>query len=207
MEDMLSNQNEDIFGQDDAQQQGNGNETADDIFGDNTGHQEPLLGGGGDASNAQDGQGDNADDIFGSPQQDQQNSTDVFGAQAQGDADDIYSAGPAEPAEPERESALVEWQKQKDQEIAAIDAQEEKDVAEMKEKARKQLDDYNKKVDEAQAKRAKHNLDVDKETFAALNSHPENQWESVVTYIDFNRSDLHEKDVSRMKSLLLQLKH
>ena len=203
---MLSNSNDDIFAQGGAAPAGSG-DTADDIFGDNAPQQ--VQQNSNDVLDLPEDEpaGGNADDIFGSGQPEQQNSADIFGAPAQGEADDIYSAGPAEPAEPERESALVEWQRQKDQEIAAIDAAEEKEIAEMKEKAKKQLDDYNKKVDEAQANRAKHNLDVDKETFETLNSHPENQWERVVTYIDFNRADLHEKDVSRMKSLLLQLKH
>jgi hypothetical protein len=34
-----------------------------------------------------------------------------------------------------------------------------------------------------------------------------NQWEKVVGFIDFNRSDLHERDVAKFKTLLLQLKH
>ena len=74
-------------------------------------------------------------------------------------------------------------------------------------KSRNSLDSFNKKIAEAQEKRGKDNLAVDEQTFASLKETPQNKWERVVKYIDFNRSDLHEKDVSKMKSLLLQLKH
>ena len=49
-----------------------------------------------------------------------------------------------------------------------------------------------------------YNKEIDDETLQKHGS--DNKWEGVAGYIDFNRSDLHEKDVSRMKSLLLQLK-
>ena len=203
---MLSNSNEDLFGQQ-PQQQGSDNEVevADDIFGTPSGNGTPQNSA--DIFAAPQGSnGGMADDIFGTPAPAEQNAADIFGG-SQNNADDIYAGGPAEPAVPERESALVEWQRQKDQEISVIDEKEAKEIAEMKEKASKELAAYNKKVQEAQENRAKHNLSVDQETIASLNSTPENKWERVVSYIDLNRTDLHEKDVSRMKSLLLQLKH
>ncbi|EAY18688.1 hypothetical protein TVAG_062930 [Trichomonas vaginalis G3] len=121
--------------------------------------------------------------------------------------DDIYAAYNEPAAEPEKVSALVEWQEKKNVEIAQIDSKEEEDIQKMKQKANDDLAAYYKKLEEGQESRKKHNLDVDKETIASLEEKHDNQWEGVVSFIDFNRADLHVKDVSRMKTLLLQLKH
>ena len=203
MEDMLAGNNEtDLFGS--AEQPltgGAAGETADDIFGDSPQPQQ-----GSQDQTAQIPSGNGSTDIFGQPESNQ-DADDIFGAPQGGAEDDIYAQGPSEPAEPERVSALVEWQEKKNQEIAVIDQQETEEIAKMRSKASEELEAFNKKIDEAQAKRAKHNQSVDEETKASLEENPENKWERVVKYIDFNRSELHEKDVSKMKSLLLQLKH
>ena len=203
MEDMLAGNNEtDLFGSDQAATGGAGGDTADDIFGDSTEQQQQ----GSQDANAQPPSGNGSTDILAQPDGNQA-ADDIFGAPQGGAEDDIYAQGPTEPAEPERVSALVEWQEKKNQEIAVIDQQETEEIAKMRSKASEELAAFNKKIDEAQAKRAKHNQSVDEETKASLEENPENKWERVVKYIDFNRSELHEKDVSKMKSLLLQLKH
>ena len=187
---MLSNQNDDLFGQTTAAPaSGNGAASVDDIFG-----SAPAP------APAQ------SDDIFGQPVPQQNNSVDIFGQPQQAASDDIYAQGPAQ-VEPEAVSALVEWQKEKDEEIAKNDQDEQEAATKMKAKASEELAAYNAKIEEAQTNRAAHNKSVDEETMAALNGESDNKWERVVSYIDFNRNELHEKDVSRMKSLLLQLKH
>ena len=203
---MLSGSAEaDLFGS--APQQspnGSTNGTADDIFGDaQQTNEQPQGSANGSAQPL--APTPSADDIFGSAPSGG-NSTDVLAPQS-GNDDDIYAQGPAEPAEPEKVSALVEWQEKKNQEIAVIDQQETEEIAKMRAKAQEELDAFNKKIEEAQETRAKHNLSVDEETKASLEESSSNQWERVVKYIDFNRTELHEKDVSKMKSLLLQLKH
>lgn len=145
----------------------------------------------------------NSADLFAAPPQTQANDNEFGG---ENDAvEDIYASGPA--AEPEKVSALVEWEQNRNKIIADQDDEEEKQISAMRQKASEDLSNFHKKIEEGQETRAHHNVEVDAETKAALESHPENQWEGVVSYIDFNRSDLHEKDVSRMKGLLLQLKH
>ena len=198
MDNMLSGGSEtDLFGSTPAPEgQPAGGETADDIFGDaspQSGSNDLVGASSGNASH----------DIFGPPATSQA-ADDIFGSPESGPADDIYAN---QPAEPQRISALVEWQEKKNQEIAVIDQQESEEIAKIRSKAQEELDAFNKKIDEAQANRAKHNKAVDEETKASLEENPTNKWERVVKYIDFNRSELHEKDVSKMKSLLLQLKH
>lgn len=126
------------------------------------------------------------------------------------DDDDIYGACDPVPAAnlmEEEPSALAKWEQEKKEEIAVKDAEEQKLDEEIKIKAKAAADAFYKNLEEAQEKRHLHNKEVDEQTIAAQESTLENQWERVVSYIDFNRTDLHEKDVSRMKSLLLQLKH
>lgn len=133
---------------------------------------------------------------------------------AKSDEDDLFGGSePVAAAEPtmmgfaQEESALMQWENAKKQQIAEIDsADAEKDAA-LREEGRAASDNFYNKLQEAQEKRAQHNKEVDAQKIMSQESTSENQWEKVVEYIDFNRTDLHEKDVSRMKSLLLQLKH
>lgn len=172
---------DDIFGSPEAQQM-NGSE---DIFGTPQGSAQP------------------SEDIFGAPTTSAPASGNPFGAP---DAnDDLYANGPTDI--PQKESALVAWEAQRNQTIQEIDEKESSQDQELKKAATESLNAYHAKIEEAQQNRAKHNLEVDKETMESLETKTDNMWEGVVNYIDFNRNDLHEKDVSRMKSLLLQLKH
>ena len=102
---------------------------------------------------------------------------------------------------------LVDWEKKKIQETNKLDDELLAKDKKMYEKAREELDQYFNKIKEAQEKRLEHNKEVEKAIIEELQKESQNKWETVVNYIDFNRSDLHKKDISRMKSLLLQLKH
>lgn len=159
----------------------------------------------------------NAEDVSGSPAASPKGSADALAQPpqttnsndafiSQNDAeDDIYASGPADT--PQKVSALVEWEATRNKEISEKDEEEQKQIQDIRDKANADLNNFHKKLEENQEKRAKHNADVDDETKANLLSHPSNKWEGVVNYIDFNRSEFHTKDVSRMKGLLLQLKH
>ena len=111
-----------------------------------------------------------------------------------------------QPTEPEQPSALIEWKAKKNEELAKLDAEEQQKNEEIRTQAKTTLDNYYVKLHDSQEKREKHNKEVDEQTVADQQNN-DNKWEKTVSYIDFNRSDLHERDVSRMKSLLLQLKH
>ncbi|KAH0794734.1 clathrin light chain A-like isoform X3 [Histomonas meleagridis] len=134
--------------------------------------------------------------------------TNVDDMLAGSDDDDLFAQAP-EPQQPQEEAkptALVEWEKEKQAEIQQLDAKNEAADEEMKNKAKEMLNSYHSKLSEAQAKRAKNNLEVDQQFISGLENSPNNKWEKVVSYIDFNRSDLHQKDIAKMKTLLLQLK-
>ncbi|OHS97404.1 hypothetical protein TRFO_36354 [Tritrichomonas foetus] len=156
---------------------------------------------------------ENDDDLFSTPQntnapppQQQSNLDDML---ANDDDDDLFANNNSTnaPAEPEQPSALTAWEAKKREELAQLDAGEAKQNDTLRDEAKVALDKHFATLRNAQELRAKHNLEVDQQTIADLESTINNKWEKTVSYIDFNRSDLHERDVSRMKSLLLQLKH
>lgn len=149
-------------------------------------------------------------DAFTSGETVPQETSHELGDMLGGDDDDLFGAGDPVPvqtfvdAEP---SAVAKWEQEKNAEIADRDAAEQEVDNGLKEKANAARDTFYKNLQEAQEKRHAHNKEVDEQTVSGMESTVENQWEKVVSYIDFNRTDLHEKDVSRMKSLLLQMKH
>ena len=182
MEDMLASgsDNEDIFGTGDAGQNPT-NDALDGLLGsDDENAAPPAQSGGLDGMLAG---SDNEDDLFGGPEPFDQ-----------------------PPAETGPSPALAEWERAKREEIAEIDAKNDEADAKMREEARERLNEFNKALEEGQAQRAKGNLELDEQKAASLEATGQ-KWEKVVSYIDFNRADLHERNVSRMKTLLLQLKH
>ncbi|OHT14195.1 clathrin light chain A-like protein [Tritrichomonas foetus] len=155
-------------------------------------------------------------DLFGEeaapvPSQEQNEGIDAM--LADNDDDDLFSAPQGAPegqeSQPEAEtsSALIRWQQEKDGQLRELDANESTQNQEMQSKAKESLDRYYKNLAESQENRAKLNRETDEQSIADRDSTTTQSWEKVVKFIDFNRSDLHERDVSRMKSLLLQLKH
>ena len=117
----------------------------------------------------------------------------LFGAQEQ-----------SQPQQATESSAMAQWEAEKREELKRMDETEEKANEELKKKVRDESEKFTATLRDAQEKREKQNKEIDDETLQKNGS--DNKWEGVAGYIDFNRSDLHEKDVSRMKSLLLQLK-
>ncbi|OHT03418.1 Clathrin light chain [Tritrichomonas foetus] len=131
---------------------------------------------------------------------------------AGGDDDDDLFGGPSQnpndqAPEPEQQTALVEWERKRQEEIQKIDAELSAQDEELRKQASASLDKYYKGLKESQEKRAQCNIETDQQFLSTQSNTDIPTWERVVGYIDFNRSDLHERDASRMKSLLLQLKH
>lgn len=120
---------------------------------------------------------------------------------------DLYSSPPPPEVTETQNVAVKQWETTKNQELAAKDKEESEKYDKMVSKASTDLAQYKKKITESQEVRAQHNKEIEDQNTEVTQSKPENKWEEVVSFIDFNRSDLHKKDVSRMKSLLLQLKH
>lgn len=123
--------------------------------------------------------------------------------------DDLFDNQAPEQVQPEEapSSKLLEWEAEKNQELIQNDSANQEKDTQIRTEASEKLQTFYETLSEAQKNRAKHNLEVDQEFIADLESESAQKWEKVVKYIDFNRTDLHERDNTKMKSLLLQLKH
>lgn len=188
---------------------------SNDLFaeGNQTASTEDLFAGSNQVASTDDLFGDNNqtvsnDDIF-TDVQASQGSNNVDDMLAGSDDDDLFSQA-VQPQQEEEEtapSALIEWEAQKQIEIQRIDAENQEKDENLSSQGSEAITKYNKNLHDAQEKRARHNIELDQQFFSDMEYMPENKWEKVVSYIDFNRADLHQKDVSKMKSILLQLKH
>ena len=170
-----------------------------DMLGDDAGEEAGL---GGDSSAPTNSKGgidgmladnDDDDDLFGAPQQPEPVSMQSF----EQPPDDHV----------EQSRAIVEWEREKQAEIQKLDADQQAADEKMRSEASAKLDEHYKVLRTSQENRAHHNLEVDDEFIRSQSDEGVSKWERVVSYIDFNRGDLHERDASRMKTLLLQLKH
>ena len=134
---------------------------------------------------------------------------DFLQMQDDGQDDDLYSVEPESTQQEEQKelSPKEEWEKTRRAEIDASDEAEREAINELRAKGTKSVEEFNAKLKDLQEKRMQHNQEVDKEIIEDINSTAYKEWEKVVSLIDFNRSDLHEKDCAKMKSILLQLKH
>jgi hypothetical protein len=149
--------------------------------------------------------GGSTDDLFATPPP----AADQAGLDAMlaGPDDDDLFDGPADVAPvPETPSALVAWEREKRAELDEKDAADGASADAIRSAAAQTLNDWFEKLHSGQAKRAQHNKEADAAKIEDLNQDVPNRWEKVVKLIDFTRSDLHVRDVARMKSLLLQLK-
>jgi hypothetical protein len=135
---------------------------------------------------------------------------DVHAARAQNLSDDILFASQAptpHPVSSEPTAALRAWQRTKDAELQEQDARDSQAADELKAKARASLDAFNKTIAESQEKQRVHNAELAAQKTADAEVMGGNQWERVVNFIDFRRSDLHQVDVAKFQTLLLQLRH
>jgi hypothetical protein len=140
-------------------------------------------------------------------------STSLEGMLAGSDDEDLFASPspvPVAPAEIEdgplsAPSALIAWKQQKDNEVAAKDGEDAQYADRLRQEAERKLNDYKKTLQTEQEKRAKLNAESDAEKITGLEKEG-NRWEKVALMIDFTRNDNHVKDVSRFKTLLIQLK-
>jgi len=88
------------------------------------------------------------------------------------------------------------------------DEDEEKKKGEMREAARKELDEWYKNHDEQVVKTRQSNRSAEKELVADTEPMaPGTEWERIAKLCDFNpKASKHTKDISRMRSIILQVK-
>jgi len=88
------------------------------------------------------------------------------------------------------------------------DREEEKKKDELREQAKKELEDWYKHHEEAIAKTKSSNRNAEKQFVAETDEiEPGTEWERIAKLCDFNpKSAKSSRDVSRLRSIILQLK-
>ena len=113
------------------------------------------------------------------------------------------------PAMPRIEPEVVrEWRAKQEKVLEEKDAKEADAMTELKEKAEKELKDWYKKYEE-QLEKTKSDNRAEEKTFIAKTDaiEPGTEWERVNSLCEFNvKNSKNSKDMSRMRSILLQLK-
>lgn len=107
--------------------------------------------------------------------------------------------------EPEK---IKRWREEQKKRLEQKDEEEEAKKGEMKEAARKELDEWYKNHDEQVANNRKANRSAEKELVADTDPiEPGTEWERIAKLCDFNpKGSKHSKDISRMRSIILQVK-
>ncbi|KAL3266555.1 hypothetical protein HHI36_010722 [Cryptolaemus montrouzieri] len=107
--------------------------------------------------------------------------------------------------EPEK---IKKWREEQIKRLEAKDAEEEKKKQELREIAKKELEDWYKNHEETIAKTKAANRNAEKQFVSEENDIvPGTEWERIAKLCDFNpKAKQGSKDVSRMRSLILQMK-
>jgi len=134
---------------------------------------------------------------------------DGFGGQALNSAPapvpaQVFSNLPRE--EPEK---ILIWRQEQKLRLQLKDEEEERKKTEMKEQAHKELDDWYKHHKETIEKTRAANRNAEKDLVSTQVAEPEagQEWERIAKLCDFNpKASRNSKDVSRMRSIILQLK-
>jgi len=107
--------------------------------------------------------------------------------------------------EPEK---IRRWREEQQKRLQKKDEDEEKKKGEMREAARKELDEWYKNHDEQVVKTRQSNRSAEKELVADTEPMaPGTEWERIAKLCDFNpKASKHTKDISRMRSIILQVK-
>jgi len=107
--------------------------------------------------------------------------------------------------EPEK---IKRWREEQKQRLTLKDEEEEVKKEELKEAARKELEEWYKNHDEQVAKNRNTNRSAEKELVADTEPmEPGTEWERIAKLCDFNpKGSKHSKDISRMRSIILQVK-
>ncbi|KAL0111371.1 hypothetical protein PUN28_012930 [Cardiocondyla obscurior] len=121
-------------------------------------------------------------------------------------------AAASEPAVPppvkEEPEKIKKWREEQKARLEEKDAEEEKKKEEWKESAKKELEEWYKHHAEAINKTKTTNRNAEKQFVAEADEvEPGTEWERIAKLCEFNpKSSRTSKDVSRMRSIILQLK-
>ncbi|XP_049790962.1 clathrin light chain isoform X3 [Schistocerca serialis cubense] len=115
---------------------------------------------------------------------------------------------PPKPVVKEEPEKIRKWREEQKKRLEEKDANEEKRKEELREQAKKELEEWYKHHEEQIAKTKAANRNAEKQFVAEAGEiEPGTEWERIAKLCDFNpKSSKTSKDVSRMRSIILQLK-
>lgn len=115
---------------------------------------------------------------------------------------------PSRPVNREEPAEIKLWREEQQKMLEIKDAEEDKKKEELRETARKELDDWYARYKEQIEKAKLNNRNAEKEWVADRDAEsPGQEWERIARLCDFNpKSSRSTKDTSRMRSIILQLK-
>ncbi|XP_055312987.1 clathrin light chain isoform X6 [Sitodiplosis mosellana] len=137
---------------------------------------------------------------------------DVIPAASESNASDDAPANSAAPVVREEPEKIKKWREEQQKRLEEKDKEEEKKKLELREQAKKELEDWYKHHEEAIGKTKASNRESAKNAekqFVAETAEiePGTEWERIAKLCDFNpKSSKSSRDVSRMRSIILQLK-
>uniref|UniRef100_A0A182STS7 Clathrin light chain n=1 Tax=Anopheles maculatus TaxID=74869 RepID=A0A182STS7_9DIPT len=107
--------------------------------------------------------------------------------------------------EPEK---IRKWREDQKARLEEKDREEERKKEELREQARKELEDWYKHHEETISKTKAANRNAEKQFVAETDEiEPGTEWERIAKLCDFNpKTNKSSKDISRMRSIILQLK-
>lgn len=128
-----------------------------------------------------------------------------------GEPDTEFSAPSPAPVKPiirEEPEKIKKWREEQKKRLEEKDANEEKRKEELREGAKRELEEWYKHHEEQIAKTKAANRNAEKQFVAETDEiEPGTEWERIAKLCDFNpKSSKTSKDVSRMRSIILQLK-
>ncbi|XP_033315437.1 clathrin light chain isoform X2 [Bombus bifarius] len=120
----------------------------------------------------------------------------------------VIETAPKPPPVKEEPEKIRKWREEQKTRLEEKDAEEEKKKEEWKEAARRELEEWYKHHAEAISKTKTTNRNAEKQFVAEADEvEPGTEWERIAKLCDFNpKSSRTSKDVSRMRSIILQLK-
>jgi len=112
------------------------------------------------------------------------------------------------PRPKEEPETIKKWREEQEMRLKEKDEAEKVKMDELREQAKKELDDWYKHYEEQLNKTKITNRESEKEFVAEINDiSPGSEWERVNKLVDFNtKANKNTKDMSRMRSIMLQLK-
>ena len=133
---------------------------------------------------------------------------DAVGQPTDAQAPPIIETASKPPPVKEEPEKIRKWREEQKARLEEKDAEEEKKKEEWREAARKELEEWYKHHAEAISKTKTTNRNAEKQFVAEADEvEPGTEWERIAKLCDFNpKSSRASKDVSRMRSIILQLK-